>query len=44
MIGWADRKHGATGIMLDDVFAGFFAAIAVFAIYAGLVFAGVATS
>lgn len=28
-IGWADRKHGATGVMLDDVFAGIAAAIVV---------------
>jgi phosphatidylglycerophosphatase A len=28
-IGWADRQPGATGVMLDDVIAGFFAAIVV---------------
>lgn len=28
-IGWADRKHGPTGVMLDDVIAGIFAAIGV---------------
>ncbi len=28
-IGWADRKHGPTGVMLDDVIAGVFAAIGV---------------
>lgn len=28
-IGWADRKHGATGVMLDDVFAGIAAAVVV---------------
>ncbi len=25
-VGWADRKHGATGVMLDDVIAGAMAA------------------
>ena len=28
-VGWADRKHGPTGVMLDDVFAGIMAAICV---------------
>ncbi len=28
-IGWADRKKGPTGVMLDDVIAGFFAAVGV---------------
>lgn len=28
-VGWADRKHGPTGVMLDDVIAGIFAAIGV---------------
>jgi phosphatidylglycerophosphatase A len=28
-IGWADRTHGPTGVMLDDVIAGVFAAIGV---------------
>jgi len=28
-IGWADRRNEATGVMLDDVIAGFFAAIGV---------------
>ncbi|MGV6813299.1 MAG: phosphatidylglycerophosphatase A family protein [Brevirhabdus sp.] len=28
-IGWADRKHGATGVMLDDVFAGIAAGVVV---------------
>ncbi|MGR3511575.1 MAG: phosphatidylglycerophosphatase A family protein [Paracoccaceae bacterium] len=28
-IGWADRKDSAAGVMLDDVFAGLFAAIVV---------------
>ena len=28
-IGWADRKETAVGVMLDDVFAGIFAAIGV---------------
>lgn len=28
-IGWADRRIGAVGVMLDDVIAGFFAAIGV---------------
>lgn len=31
-IGWADRMHGPTGVMLDDVIAGVFAAIGVIAI------------
>jgi phosphatidylglycerophosphatase A len=34
-IGWADRMHGPTGVMLDDVIAGVFAAIGVI-ILAGL--------
>lgn len=34
-IGWADRMHGPTGVMLDDVIAGVFAAIVVI-ILAGL--------
>ncbi|MEL6958041.1 MAG: phosphatidylglycerophosphatase A [Pseudomonadota bacterium] len=28
-VGWADRKNNATGVMLDDVIAGIFAAICV---------------
>ena len=28
-IGWADRQHGALGVMLDDVIAGAFAAIVI---------------
>lgn len=28
-VGWADRKRGATGVMLDDLIAGAFAALAV---------------
>lgn len=28
-IGWADRLHGPTGVMLDDVIAGIFAALGV---------------
>jgi len=28
-VGWADRLHGPTGVMLDDVIAGIFAAIGV---------------
>ena len=28
-IGWADRMHGPTGVMLDDVIAGIFAALGV---------------
>ena len=28
-VGWADRQPGATGVMLDDIIAGLFAAIAV---------------
>jgi phosphatidylglycerophosphatase A len=31
-VGWADRKHTAAGVMLDDVVAGIFAAIAVVAL------------
>ena len=34
-IGWADRMHGPTGVMLDDVIAGIFAAIGV-AVLAGI--------
>ena len=34
-IGWADRMHGPTGVMLEDVIAGAFAAIGVI-ILAGL--------
>lgn len=34
-IGWADRRNDATGVMLDDVIAGIFAAIGV-AILAGI--------
>ena len=34
-VGWADRKGGALGVMLDDVIAGIFAAIGVL-ILAGL--------
>lgn len=34
-IGWADRMHGPTGVMLDDVIAGLFAAVGVIA-FAGL--------
>ncbi|MDX8349041.1 phosphatidylglycerophosphatase A [Cognatiyoonia sp. IB215446] len=33
-IGWADRLHGPTGVMLDDVIAGIFAAIGVAALAA----------
>jgi len=33
-IGWADRIHGPTGVMLDDVIAGIFAAICVGALAA----------
>lgn len=33
-IGWADRKHGPTGVMLDDVIAGIFAAVGVIALAA----------
>lgn len=38
-IGWADRQHGAFGIMADDVIAGWIAAmvVAVFAVLAHLV-------
>jgi phosphatidylglycerophosphatase A len=35
-VGWADRRHDATGVMLDDVVAGMFAALGV------VVLAGVA--
>ena len=34
-VGWADRMHGPTGVMLDDVIAGVFAALGV-AVLAGL--------
>ena len=34
-VGWADRKKGALGVMMDDVIAGIFAAIGV-ALLAGL--------
>ena len=34
-VGWADRKAGPTGVMLDDVIAGVVAALAVMAIAAG---------
>ena len=34
-VGWADRREGALGVMLDDVIAGVFAAIGV-AVLAGL--------
>lgn len=30
-VGWADRQHGAFGVMADDVMAGLIAAVAVFA-------------
>ena len=33
-VGWADRKHGAFGIMADDVIAGIFAALVVMALAA----------
>lgn len=33
-VGWADRKHGPTGVMLDDVFAGLMAAVGVVALAA----------
>lgn len=39
-VGWADRKGGAFGLMLDDLIAGLFAAIAV-AIGAGLSHSGI---
>ena len=28
-VGWADRRHGATGVVLDDLFAGLLAALGV---------------
>lgn len=28
-VGWADRRHGATGVMLDDIIAGLLAALGV---------------
>ncbi|MHA6261997.1 phosphatidylglycerophosphatase A family protein [Arenibacterium sp. CAU 1754] len=34
-VGWADRRHDAVGVMLDDVIAGIFAALGVMAL-AGL--------
>jgi phosphatidylglycerophosphatase A len=33
-VGWADRMHGPTGVMLDDVIAGVFAAAGVVALAA----------
>jgi phosphatidylglycerophosphatase A len=33
-VGWADRKDNATGVMLDDVFAGLLAAVCVAALAA----------
>ena len=33
-VGWADRKHGPMGVMLDDVIAGVLAAIGVIALAA----------
>jgi phosphatidylglycerophosphatase A len=35
-VGWADRQHGAFGIMADDVIAGWLAAlvVALFAVVA----------
>lgn len=35
-VGWADRRHGSVGVVLDDLIAGLFAALAV------MVLAGVA--
>jgi len=39
-VGWADRQHGAFGIMADDIIAGWLAAmiVALFAVLAHLVF------
>jgi len=31
-VGWADRRHGALGVMLDDVFAGALAALLLLAL------------
>ena len=31
-VGWADRRHDALGVMLDDLIAGFFAALGVIAL------------
>jgi phosphatidylglycerophosphatase A len=33
-VGWADRMHGPTGVMLDDVIAGVFAAVGVIIVIA----------
>jgi len=33
-VGWADRRGGATGVMLDDLIAGVFAALGVVALAA----------
>ena len=44
LVGRADRLHGATGIMLDDVIAGFFAACFVFVVYAGFIAALIASN
>jgi phosphatidylglycerophosphatase A len=35
-VGWADRKHGAAGVMADDVVAGLIAAVVLF--LAGILF------
>jgi phosphatidylglycerophosphatase A len=34
LVGWADRRHDALGVMLDDVIAGVFAAFGVLALAA----------
>ena len=34
IIGWADRQGGPWGVMLDDIFAGIFAALGVMALAA----------
>ena len=34
IIGWADRQGGPFGVMLDDIFAGIFAALGVMALAA----------
>ena len=35
LVGWADRRNDPLGVMLDDVFAGIFAALGVVALAAG---------
>ena len=34
-VGWADRQHGAVGVMADDVIAGLMSAGLIWAVQAG---------